>query len=156
MRIALFPGSFDPVTKGHENVVQRAVPMFDQIVVAVGRHGSKKSMFSVEERMAMLMATFAHLSTVSVTSYEGLTADFCKEVGAQVQLRGVRNAVDLSYEQTLAQMTRAMHPDLETVVLLTDPEHAPIHSTVVRDVLAHGGDVTPFVPEVILSMLKGS
>lgn len=154
MRIALFPGSFDPVTKGHENVVLRAVSMFDQVVVAVGRHGSKKGMFSVEDRLAMLEATFAEQPKVKVTSYEGLTADFCLEVGAQVQLRGVRNAVDLSYEQTLAQMTRAMHPELDTVVLLTDPEFAPIHSTVVRDVLAHGGDASPFVPSSILPMLN--
>lgn len=156
MRIALFPGSFDPVTKGHENVVLRAVPMFDQIVVAVGQHGSKKGMYSVDARLEMLKATFAQHPSVKVTSYSGLTADFCKEVGAQVQLRGVRNAVDLSYEQTLAQMTRAMHPELDTVILLTDPEHAPIHSTVVRDVLAHGGDASPFVPEVILPMLRRS
>lgn len=153
MRIALFPGSFDPVTRGHENVVRRAVPMFDEIVVAVGRHGSKKGMFSIEDRVTMLNATFADCPTVRVESYEGLTADFCKETGAQVQLRGVRNAVDLSYEQTLAQMTRAMHPELDTVVLLTDPEFAPIHSTVVRDVLSHGGDASPFVPEAILPLL---
>lgn len=153
MRIALFPGSFDPVTRGHENVVRRAVSMFDQIVVAVGRHGSKKGMFSIEDRVAMLKATFADCPTVRVESYEGLTAEFCKKVGAQVQLRGVRNAVDLSYEQTLAQMTRAMHPELDTVVLLTDPEFAPIHSTVVRDVLSHGGDASSFVPEAILPFL---
>lgn len=104
----------------------------------------------------MLEATFADHPKVRVTSYEGLTADCCLEVGAQVQLRGVRNAVDLSYEQTLAQMTRAMHPELDTVVLLTDPPFAPIHSTVVRDVLAHGGDASPFVPSAILPMLHRS
>jgi pantetheine-phosphate adenylyltransferase len=153
MRIALFPGSFDPITLGHENVVRRAVPMFDQIVVAVGRHSSKKGMFSVERRVAMIQATFADCPSVRIESYDGLTADFCKEVGAQFQLRGVRNAVDLSYEQTLAQMTRAMHPDLDTVVLLTDREFAPIHSTVVRDVLSHGGDVSSFVPAAVLPFL---
>lgn len=154
MRRALFPGSFDPVTKGHENVVLRASAMFDEVVVAVGRHQTKKGLFSVEERMAMLEATFASNPSIRVMSYEGLTADFCRSVGAQFQLRGVRNAVDLSYEQTLAHMTRAMHPDLDTVVLLTDPEYASIHSTVVRDVHAHGGDVAPFVPEAILTWLK--
>jgi len=156
MRTALFPGSFDPVTKGHENVVLRAASLFDQIVVAVGRHSSKTGMFSVEDRIAMLEATFAHLPNVKVTSYQGLTADYCKEVGAQVQLRGVRNAVDLSYEQTLAQMTRTLHPELDTVVLLTNPEFAPIHSTVVRDVLVHGGDASPFVPEAVLPWMKRS
>ena len=156
MRTALFPGSFDPVTKGHENVVLRAASLFDQIVVAVGRHSSKTGMFSVEDRIAMLEATFAHLPNVKVTSYQGLTADYCKEVGAQVQLRGVRNAVDLSYEQTLAQMTRTLHPELDTVVLLTNPEFAPIHSTVVRDVLVPGGDASPFVPEAVLPWMKRS
>lgn len=150
MRRALFPGSFDPVTKGHENVVIRATAMFDEVVVAVGRHGTKKGLFSIEERVAMLEATFAAHPSVKVVSYDGLTADFCRSLDAQFQLRGVRNAVDLSYEQTLAHMTRAMHPDLDTVVLLTDPEYASIHSTVVRDVHAHGGDVAPFVPEAIL------
>lgn len=150
MRRALFPGSFDPVTKGHENVVVRGTAMFDEIVVAVGRHRAKKGLFSVEERVAMLEATFAAYPSVRVVSYDGLTADFCHSVGAEFQLRGVRNAVDLNYEQTLAHMTRAMHPQLDTVVLLTDPELASIHSTVVRDVLAHGGDVTPFVPQAAM------
>lgn len=137
-------------------MVLRAASLFDQIVVAVGRHSSKTGMFSVEDRIAMLEATFAHLPNVKVTSYQGLTADYCKEVGAQVQLRGVRNAVDLSYEQTLAQMTRTLHPELDTVVLLTNPEFAPIHSTVVRDVLVHGGDASPFVPEAVLPWMKRS
>ena len=154
MRIALFPGSFDPVTKGHENVVLRALPLFDKIVIAVGRHGSKKGMFSLEDRLAMLHAAFGHHPNIEVTSYEGLTADFCIECGATVQLRGVRNGVDLNYEQTLAQMTRAMHPELDTVILLTDPEHAAIHSSVVRDVLVHKGNVKPFVPEAVWAWMN--
>ena len=154
MRRALFPGSFDPVTKGHENVVVRAIPLFDEIVVAVGRHSAKKGMFSLEDRVAMLEATFADHPSVRVESYDGLTSAFCDEVGVQFQLRGVRNAVDLSYEQTLAQMTRANHPNLDTVVLLTDPEYTAIHSTVVRDVLHHGGDVSKFVPHAIMPWLS--
>ena len=150
MRRALFPGSFDPVTRGHENVVLRALELFDEIVVAVGRHSGKQCMFSLEDRLNMLEATFSEHSAVKVTSYDGLTADWCKQCGAKFQLRGVRNVTDLVYEQTLAHMTRAMHPDLETVVLLTDPELAPIHSTVVRDLIVHGGDCSPFVPAVIL------
>jgi len=150
MRKALFPGSFDPVTKGHENVVLRALNLFDEIVVAVGRHAGKQGMYSVEERINMLEATFSAHSAVKITSYEGLTADWCRACGATFQLRGVRNATDLVYEQTLAHMTRAMHPDLETVVLLTDPDLAPIHSTVVRDLIRHGGDCSPFVPSAIL------
>ena len=102
----------------------------------------------------MLEATFADHPSVRVESYDGLTSAFCDEVGAQFQLRGVRNAVDLSYEQTLAQMTRANHPNLDTVVLLTDPEYTAIHSTVVRDVLHHGGDVSKFVPHAIMPWLS--
>lgn len=154
MRIALFPGSFDPVTKGHENVVLRGLELFDEVVVAIGRHGTKSCMFSVEERMEMLQATFANTPRVRIESYDGLTSDFALSVGAKVQLRGVRNATDLAYEQTIAQMTRAMHPDMDTVVLMTDPAFAPIHSTVVRDVLVHGGDATPFVPASVVPYLN--
>lgn len=154
MRVAIFPGSFDPVTKGHEDVVRRAIPLFDKIVVAVGRHSSKKGMFTIADRVEMLSATFEDCPAVEVASFEGLTADFAKAQGANFLLRGVRNGVDLSYEQTIAQMTRAMHPDLDTVILLTDPQHAAIHSTVVRDVLHHGGDVSSFVPKAVLPWLK--
>lgn len=154
MRVAIFPGSFDPVTKGHEDVVRRAIPLFDKIVVAVGQHSSKKGMFSVAERLKMLSATFEDCPTVEVAAFEGLTADFAKSQGANFLLRGVRNGVDLSYEQTIAQMTRAMHPSLDTVILLTDPQHAAIHSTVVRDVLHHGGDVSSFVPKAALPWLQ--
>ena len=111
-------------------------------------------MFAIAERLKMLSATFEDCPTVEVTSFEGLTADFAKSQGANFLLRGVRNGVDLSYEQTIAQMTRAMHSELDTVVLLTDPQHAAIHSTVVRDVLHHGGDVSAFVPNAALPWLK--
>ena len=112
MRRALFPGSFDPVTKGHENVVIRATAMFDEVVVAVGRHGSKKGLFSVEERVAMLKATFASHPSVKVVSYEGLTAEICRSLGAQYQLRGVRNAVDMSYEQPRSCLKPFCHGSL--------------------------------------------
>lgn len=128
--------------------------MFDKIVVAVGRHSSKRGMFTIADRVEMLSATFEDCPAVEVASFEGLTADFAKSQGANFLLRGVRNGVDLSYEQTIAQMTRAMHPDLDTVILLTDPQHAAIHSTVVRDVLHHGGDVSSFVPKAVLPWLK--
>jgi pantetheine-phosphate adenylyltransferase len=151
MRKVVFPGSFDPITKGHEDLVLRALNLFDEVVVAVGQHSTKKSMFPLDDRLAMIAQTFAQEPRVSVASYEGLTADFCLRVGAVAQLRGVRNAVDLSYEQTIAQMTRTMHPSLDTVVLLTAPAFSAIHSTVVRDVLDHGGDARSFVPECLSS-----
>ena len=149
MRRAVFPGSFDPVTRGHENVVLRGLNMFDEVVVAVGQHSTKKGAFPVEERLAMLRETFADQPRVKVTSYTGLTSAFCHAMGATVQLRGVRNGTDFNYEKTIAQMTRQMHPDLDTVVLLTDPAFTAIHSTVVREVLSHGGDIRPFVPEAL-------
>ncbi len=149
MRRAVFPGSFDPVTRGHENVVLRGLNLFDEVIVAVGQHSTKKGAFPVEERLAMLLETFADQPRVKVMSYTGLTSEFCHKVGATVQLRGVRNSTDFDYEKTIAQMTRQMHPDLDTVVLLTDPAFTAIHSTVVREVLSHGGDIRPFVPEAL-------
>ena len=149
MRRAVFPGSFDPVTRGHENVVLRGLNLFDEVVVAVGQHSTKKGAFPVKERLEMLCETFADQPRVKVMSYTGLTTAFCHKVGATTQLRGVRNSTDFDYEKTIAQMTRQMHPDLDTVVLLTDPAFMAIHSTVVREVLSHGGDIRPFVPEAL-------
>ena len=149
MRKAVFPGSFDPITKGHEDVVRRGLALFDVVVVAIGRHSEKRGMFPVDRREAFIRATFADEPRVEVQTYEGLTSAFCEHVGATAMLRGVRNANDLAYEQTIAQMTRAMRPEMDTVILLTDLECAAIHSTVVRDVLTHGGDVTAFVPDGI-------
>lgn len=130
-------------------MVLRGLNMFDEVVVAVGQHSTKKGAFPVEERLAMLRETFADQPRVKVTSYIGLTSAFCHAMGATVQLRGVRNGTDFNYEKTIAQMTRQMHPDLDTVVLLTDPAFTAIHSTVVREVLSHGGDIRPFVPEAL-------
>ncbi len=156
MRRAVFPGSFDPVTRGHENVVLRGLNLFDEVIVAVGQHSTKKGAFPVGERLAMLRETFADQPRVKVMSYTGLTSEFCHKVGAAVQLRGVRNSTDFDYEKTIAQMTRQMHPDLDTVVLLTDPAFTAIHSTVVREVLSHGGDIRPFVPEALAARFPWS
>ena len=156
MRRAVFPGSFDPVTRGHENVVLRGLNLFDEVVVAVGQHSTKKGAFPVEERLAMLRETFADQPRVKVMSYTGLTSEFCLKVGATVQLRGVRNSTDFEYEKTIAQMTCQMHPDLDTVVLLTDPAFTAIHSRVVREVLSHGGDIRPFVPEALAARFPWS
>ena len=111
----------DPVTRGHENVVLRGLNLFDEVIVAVGQHSTKKGAFPVEERLAMLRETFADQPRIKVMSYTGLTSEFCHKVGATAQLRGVRNGTDFDYEKTIAQMTRQMHPDVDTVVLLTDP-----------------------------------
>ena len=154
MRIAVFPGSFDPITLGHEDVVRRATPLFDQIIVAVGVNSTKKSRFSKEERVAMLEAVFADLPSVMVQSFSSLTADFCKEVEAGWILRGVRNSSDFEYECTIAHMTQKLSPNLETIILLTKEEYSSISSTVVREIIANGGDVSAFVPYASLEFIK--
>jgi pantetheine-phosphate adenylyltransferase len=145
-RIAVFPGSFDPITRGHENIVRRAARLFDEIVVAIGSNSSKSSMFTLEQRTAWLEEVFLDLPNVRVTSYDGLTIDFASRIGARYLLRGVRNGGDFEYERTIAQMTKAMAPELETVILFTDPEFAAINSTVVREILKNNGDVSQFIP----------
>ena len=154
MRIAVFPGSFDPITLGHEDVVRRAAPLFDQIIVAVGANSTKKSRFSNEDRLAMLEAVFADLPSVKVQSFRGLTTDFCKEVEAGWLLRGIRNSSDSGYECTIAQMTKKLSPNLETIVLFTKEEYSYISSTVVREIIDHGGDVGAFVPYAALEFIK--
>lgn len=154
MRKAVFAGSFDPITLGHEDVVRRSVSLFDEIIVAVGVNSAKKSRFSTEDRIAMLESVFADLPSVTVQSYSGLTADFCIEIGAGWLLRGVRNSSDFEYECTIAQMTKKLAPSLETTILFTKEEYSSISSTIVRDVIANGGDVSAFVPAAALEFIK--
>ena len=153
MKRAVFPGSFDPLTKGHENILRRALPLFDEVVIGIGVNATKQSMFPLERRLGWLAEVFADEPKVSAQAYEGLTADFCQKVNAQWLIRGVRNGGDFEYERTIAQMTRQLQPSLETVILFTDPEHAPIHSTVVREILRNHGDVSAFVPAAIANSL---
>ena len=153
MRRAVFPGSFDPITLGHENIIRRAIPMFDEIVIAIGVNGSKKSMFTLDQRIEMLTRVFSNAPSVNVETFSGLTVRFCEKVNAEWMLRGVRNGADFEYERTIAQMTKKLNPSLETVILFTDPEFAPISSTVVRDILANGGDVSSFVPKAVVDFV---
>ena len=149
MRKAVFPGSFDPITKGHENIVRRAVPLFDEIIVAIGINAAKKSMFSLEQRMAWNEQVFADLPSVVCASYEGLTLNFCREREARFMLRGVRNGGDFEYERTIAQMSRYMDEGVDTVMKFTDPEYAPISSTLVREVYRNHGNLDRFIPSQI-------
>ena len=154
MRKAVFPGSFDPITLGHEDIVRRAVPLFDEIIVAVGVNSSKKNSFSTEERIAMLEAVFSDLPQVRIKSFSGLTADFCKTEKSGWLLRGVRNSSDFEYECTIAQMNKKLSPNLETTVLFTKEEFSSISSTVVREIIANNGDVSAFVPSAVLEFIK--
>lgn len=148
-KIAVFPGSFDPLTRGHVNIVERAESLFDEIIVAIGVNTSKSALFDLEKRMSWLESCFETKPNIKVDSYSGLTIDYCKRTGAKYLLRGVRNGSDFEYERTIAQMTKYMDPGLETVILFTDPEFAAINSTVVREIIRNNGNVARFVPDGI-------
>ena len=153
LRIAVFPGFFDPVTRGHEAIVKRAIPLFEKIIVAVGNNTSKSNFYSLEQRLQFLERTFKDDMKVEVLEFSGLTVDFCRSVGASVILRGLRSVSDFEYEKNIAQMTRAMVPDLETLFLLTDPEYTAFTSTIARDIIKYGGNIKPFVPVAIHEMI---
>ena len=148
-KTALFPGSFDPFTLGHESIIRRSLPLFDEIIIAIGTNSKKKAYFSIEQRMDMIREVFRDEKHIEVLSYSGLTVDFCKKCGAQYLLRGLRTASDFEYERAIAQINKAMYPELESVFLLTLPEHTPINSTIIRDVIRYGGDASKFIPQAI-------
>jgi len=148
-RIALFPGSFDPITLGHVDIIERAVPLFDEIKIAVGTNSAKNYLFPLKQRVHWIEQTFVHEPKVSVIAYEGLTVDFAKEQGVQFLLRGLRNPADFEFEKAIAQANREMVPDLETVFLLTSARYAYISSSIVREVYNHGGDFQKFVPATV-------
>ena len=153
MKIAIFPGSFDPITKGHQDIIERALPLFDKIIIAIGKNSAKKYHFSLEERTQFIELTFNNNPKIEVISYTGLTIDFCKSVNANYILRGIRNSGDYMYENSIAQMNKAMESDIETIFIPTIPELAAINSTIVRDILINGGNVEQFVPAAIKNNL---
>jgi len=144
-RIAIFPGSFDPITKGHEDIVRRAIPLFDEIIVAIGINSSKNYMYSLEQRLQWIKATFSDCDSIKVIQYEGLTIDVCKKHQVKFILRGLRNSNDYEYEKSIAMMNQAMAKDIETVYLNTQPESAAISSTIVRDIIKNLGNAQPFL-----------
>jgi len=148
-RIAIFPGSFDPFTVGHESVVNRAIPMFDKIVIMIGFNSNKRSFFSVEKRAEWINEVFKNEPKVTVEWHEGLTVDFCKKVNARYILRGLRTSADFEFERAIAQVNKMMYPQIESVFLLTSPEHTPVTSTIVRDIIYHGGDASMFLPTAL-------
>jgi pantetheine-phosphate adenylyltransferase len=148
-KIAVFPGSFDPFTIGHEAIVRRALSLFDEIIIAVGANALKKSFYSVETRKSMIDKVFQNEPRVKVNHYEGLTVDFCKKNGAGFLLRGLRTAADFEFERAIAQVNKVMAPDIESVFILTVPEHSHINSSIVRDIIRSGGNASRFVPASI-------
>ncbi|MFM9057468.1 MAG: pantetheine-phosphate adenylyltransferase [Bacteroidota bacterium] len=152
-RIALFPGSFDPVTVGHVDIVLRSAHLFDKVVIGVGNNAAKQYMFPLQDRIDWIRRTFAGDPRIEVISYTGLTVECCKEIGARYILRGLRAAPDFEYERSIAHMNRYMDQLIETVFILSSPQFSPVSSTVVRDIIRHGGDVRAFVPEAVSSGL---
>jgi pantetheine-phosphate adenylyltransferase len=146
-KIAVFPGSFDPFTIGHESVLQRALPLFDKVIVMLGVNNTKKTLFSVEKRKQMIEDLFHDEPKVKVEIHDGLTIDFCKKVSATHILRGLRTSADFEYERAIAQVNKKMYNNIETIFLLTLPEHTPVNSSVVRDILNHNGDISIFIPK---------
>ncbi len=145
-KIAVFPGSFDPITTGHFDLVQRAIPLFDEIVVAIGVNSQKKYLFSLEQRQAWLKQVFEPFPSVRVDTFDGLTAHFCNEIGARYLLRGLRNASDFDYEKTISQLNNIVGQGIETVFLISQPAYSHISSTIVREIIKGGGDASPFLP----------
>jgi pantetheine-phosphate adenylyltransferase len=145
-RIAVFPGSFDPITIGHESIIRRALILFDEIVIGIGNNTTKKYYFPLEQRQQFIRDVFKGDSKITVKAYSGLTVDFCKEIGAEFILRGLRTSADYEFERAIAQMNHSMSPEIETIFLVSEPALSHISSTIVRDILLNKGDISPFVP----------
>jgi pantetheine-phosphate adenylyltransferase len=149
-RKAIFPGSFDPITKGHENILQRALPLFDEIIIAIGINSSKQSYFPLEQREKWIRQVFSNEAKVRVETYNGLTIDFCKKMNANFILRGLRTSADFEFEKAIAQNNKIMSPEIETIFILPVPELSAINSTIVRDIVRNGGNAKPFVPKGVV------
>lgn len=148
-RICVFPGSFDPITAGHVDLVKRAIPLFDKVVVAIGINSKKKYLFDLDKRIGWLEEVFKDYPTVEIGSFEGLTVNYCKGIGARYLLRGLRNASDFDYEKTISQLNHIIGDNLETVFLISRPEFSHISSTIVREIITGDGDAGPFLPKEI-------
>lgn len=154
MRICLFPGTFDPVTLGHVDIIDRALPLFDKIVVGIGLNASKEPMFSAERRKKWIDDIYKNESKVEGAIYEGLTIEFCKKIGAKFILRGIRYVSDFEYEKTIADANRTLDRSIETIFLTGEPKYTSVASTIVRDIIRNGGDASHFLPEVVFNSLK--
>lgn len=153
-RICLFPGTFDPVTLGHTDIINRALPLFDKIIVGIGVNSSKNPMFSAEQRMQWFKEIYVDEPKVESATFEGLTVDYCKVIGAKFILRGIRFVSDFEYEKSIADANRTMDKNIETVFLTGEPKYTSVASTIVRDILKNGGNASPFLPDAVIKSLQ--
>lgn len=148
--IAVFPGSFDPITTGHVDLVRRALPLFDKIIIAIGVNSQKQTLFTLDQRINWLKAVFADEPRVEVDWFENLTAHYCTRIGARYLLRGLRNSSDFDYEKTISQLNHIVGEGLETIFLISEPGYSHISSTIVREIIKGGGDAKPFLPKEVV------
>lgn len=153
MKIALFPGSFDPVTKAHVDILKRSLPLFDKVVIGIGLNSTKAAYLSIEKRKEMLRAVFANEPKVEVQTYEGLTVEFCKKINSNYMIRGIRTVSDFEYEKAIAQMNHALVPEIESIFIVSKPGYSSISSTIVRDIMRNNGDVRQFIPKEAFDLL---
>ncbi len=155
-RSALFPGTFDPITIGHLDIIQRALPLFDRLIIGIGRNANKSAMFSEEQRLRWIKELYKGQENVEAVVYEGLTVECCKKVNANFILRGIRYVNDFEYEKAIADMNRSMDNHIETVFLTCLPQFTSVASTLVRDVIRNGGDASQFLPDLVAASLKNN
>jgi len=148
-KIAVFPGSFSPFSIGHQSIIERAIPIFDKIIIAIGINSDKNQYFSIEERIKWINDVYSNNHKIEVKFYEGLTVDFCQKECAKYIIRGLRDSHDFKFEKNIAQMNKELNNDIETVFLITPPEISHISSTIIRDIIKNGGDVSKFIPKQI-------
>jgi len=153
MKIALFPGSFDPVTIAHVDILKRSLSLFDKVIIGVGANSTKQPMLPLQSRISILQSVFADEPKIEVASYEGLTVDFCRQTGASYMLRGIRTVSDFEYEKAIAQMNHELEPSIESIFIVSNPGYSSISSTIVRDIMRHKGDISKFVPKEALEFL---
>lgn len=153
MKIALFPGSFDPVTKAHVDIIKRSVGLFDKLYIGIGDNSSKKGLLTVAQRENMLRAVFGDDPKIHIVSYDGLTVNFAHSIGAAYMVRGIRTVSDFEYEKAIAQMNHALAPEIESIFIVSKPGYSSISSTIVREILRYNGDVSQFVPKEALPFL---
>ena len=154
MRICLFPGTFDPVTLGHVDIINRALPLFDKIIVGIGLNAAKAPMFSPDQRLKWIKDLYKKDKRVDAGIYEGLTVDFCKKIKAKFILRGIRYVSDFEYEKTIADANRTLDKNIETIFLTGEPKYTSVASTIVRDIIRNGGNAKQFLPDTVFKSLK--